>query len=78
LDRTSFGKPANLQEATSRIRKNLSYFKVNYLIVAVLTIAGSFLMHPSSLFVLGFLLASWVYLFTIRQEPVTINGKELR
>lgn len=78
LDRTSFSKPGSLQEAASRIRKNAGYFKINYLIVILLTVAATFLTHPSSLLVLGFLAASWVYVFAIRQGPLVINGKELR
>jgi hypothetical protein len=78
LDRTSFNKPSSVQEAANRLRKNAGYFKINYLIVILLTVAGTFLTHPSSLFVLAFLLASWVYLFAIRQGPLVINGKELR
>lgn len=78
LDRSSFSKPGSIQEAASRLRKNAGYFRINYLIVILLTVAGTFLTHPSSLFVLAFLLASWVYMFAIKQGPLVINGKELR
>eukprot|EP00878_Enallax_costatus_P005248 GHUV01005515.1.p1 GENE.GHUV01005515.1~~GHUV01005515.1.p1 ORF type:complete len:219 (+),score=60.69 GHUV01005515.1:195-851(+) len=77
LDRTSFSKPSSLQEAASRIRKNAGYFKINYLIIILLTVAATFVTHPSSLLVLGFLAASWVYVFAIRQGPLVISGKEL-
>lgn len=77
LDRTSFSKPGSLQEAAGRIRRNAGYFKINYLIIILLTVAGTFLTHPSSLLVLGFLAASWVYMFAIKQGPLVINGKEL-
>jgi hypothetical protein len=78
LDRTSFAKPASLQEAASRFRTNFNYFRINYLIVVLLCVAGSFLMHPSSLFVLAFLAGSWVYVFAIRQGPLVINGRDIR
>jgi hypothetical protein len=78
LDRTSFSKPSSLQEAAGRLRKNAGYFKINYLIVILMTVAVTFLTHPSSLLVLGFLAASWVYVFAIRQGPLVISGKELR
>lgn len=78
LDRSSFSKPGNMQEAYSRLRRNAGYFRVNYLIVAVLTIAGSFITHPSSLLVLAGLLALWVYMFAIKQGPLVIGEKEFR
>ncbi|KAF6263896.1 PRA1 family protein-domain-containing protein [Scenedesmus sp. NREL 46B-D3] len=77
LERTSFSKPSSLQEAAGRLRKNAGYFKINYLIVILLTVAITLLTHPSSLLVLGSLAASWVYVFAIRQGPLVINGKEL-
>ncbi|WIA34058.1 hypothetical protein OEZ86_012436 [Tetradesmus obliquus] len=77
LDRSSFSKPSSLQEAAGRLRKNAGYFKINYLIVIMMTVAVTFLTHPSSLLVLGFLAASWVYVFAIRQGPLVISGKEL-
>ena len=42
------------------------------------SVALSFLMHPSSLFVLGALLVGWVYVFAVRTGPLVINGRELR
>ncbi|KAF8066204.1 ycf42 [Scenedesmus sp. PABB004] len=77
LDRSSFSKPGSLQEAASRLRKNAGYFRINYLVVILLTVAATFLTHPSSLLVLGFLLSSWIYVFAIRQGPLVISGKEL-
>eukprot|EP00879_Flechtneria_rotunda_P025631 GHRR01027260.1.p1 GENE.GHRR01027260.1~~GHRR01027260.1.p1 ORF type:complete len:141 (+),score=20.87 GHRR01027260.1:225-647(+) len=78
FDRTTFSRPSSLQEAASRCRQNLGYFRVNYLIVILLTVAASFLTHPSSLFILGALMASWVYVFVIKQGPLVLGGKELR
>ncbi|KAL6744982.1 prenylated rab acceptor family protein [Haematococcus lacustris] len=77
VDRTALSKPANLAEALGRIKKNTAYFKVNYLVVVLTTCVVTFLMHPSSLFVLGLLLAAWIYLLFIRQQPVVISGRQL-
>ncbi|KXZ53614.1 hypothetical protein GPECTOR_6g531 [Gonium pectorale] len=66
-----------VKQATSRLRKNANYFRVNYLIVVLLTTAVTFLMHPSSLLVLGALLASWIYVFLLRTAPLTIGGRTL-
>lgn len=76
LDRSSFSKPATMQEAVSRLRRNAGYFRVNYLIVAVLTIAGSFITHPSSLLVLVGLAALWVYMFALKQGPLVLGDRE--
>lgn len=78
LDRSSFSKPGNMQEAYSRLRRNAGYFRVNYLVIAVLTIAGSFITHPSSLLVLAGLMALWVYMFAIKQGPLVLGDKEFR
>lgn len=78
LDRGSFSKPTNLAEAASRLRKNAAYFRINYLVVILLTVAATFLTHPSSLVVLGGLAASWVYVFALRSSPLVISGRELR
>ncbi|MEW5299824.1 MAG: hypothetical protein WDW36_002799 [Sanguina aurantia] len=75
VDRSAFSKPATLSEATSRLRKNASYFKVNYLIVVLLTTALSFLLHPASLIAVALLSAAWVYLFLIRTTPLEIGGR---
>ncbi|GIL66956.1 hypothetical protein Vafri_20460 [Volvox africanus] len=76
-DRSAFSKPSNLTEATSRLRKNAAYFKVNYLIIMMLTTAVTFIMHPGSLLILGFVAASWVYLFMIRTAPLQIGGRTI-
>uniref|UniRef100_A0A7S0VS06 PRA1 family protein n=1 Tax=Polytomella parva TaxID=51329 RepID=A0A7S0VS06_9CHLO len=77
IDRNAISKPATLGEATTRIRKNVNYFKLNYIIIILNTTVLSFLMHPSSLIVLLLLSASWAYVFLVRQGPLVINGKTL-
>lgn len=77
VDRSAFSKPSNFSEALTRVKKNASYFKVNYLIVMLASCVVTFVLHPSSLFVLGLLLGAWIYLLFIRQTPVVIAGKQL-
>ncbi|GLI67258.1 hypothetical protein VaNZ11_011441 [Volvox africanus] len=76
-DKSAFSKPSNLTEATSRLRKNAAYFKVNYLIIMMLTTAVTFIMHPGSLLILGLVAASWVYFFMIRTAPLQIGGRTI-
>ncbi|GMY18162.1 PRA1 family protein B3-like [Fagus crenata] len=47
IDRTSMARPDSLSKAYSRIRKNLGYFRVNYLTFVALVLAFSLLSHHS-------------------------------
>lgn len=75
FDRSSFAKPANISEATGRLRKNAGYFKVNYALFIIATTAMCFLASPSALIVLGFLAAMWFVLLVLRPGPITIGGR---
>ena len=77
VDRTSMTRPESLTEAYSRIRKNLAYFRVNYLTFISLVLAFSLLSHPISLLVLLSLLAAWTFLYFFRpsNQPLVILGR---
>ncbi|BFG36498.1 hypothetical protein CerSpe_227720 [Prunus speciosa] len=77
LDRSAFAKPESLSEATSRVRKNYSYFRVNYLATVALIVAVSLFTHPFSLLVLLGLLAGWLFLYLFRpsDQPLVIFGR---
>lgn len=70
-------RPESLTEAYSRIRKNLAYFRVNYLTFISLVLAFSLLSHPISLLVLLSLLAAWTFLYLFRpsNQPLVILGR---
>lgn len=74
VDRNAFARPESVTEATTRLRKNFAYFKINYLIVIVLTLMVCMLMNPGSLLVLFTLLAAWLYIFVIRTTPLSIGN----
>lgn len=65
-------------QAAGRLRKNANYFRVNYLIIMLMTTAATFLMHPSSLLVLGLLASGWMYVFLMRTTPIVVGGRTLR
>lgn len=77
VDRNSMARPDSLSEAYSRIRKNFSYFRVNYATLIAVVLALSLLSHPFSLVVLLSLLAAWafLYLFKPSDQPLVILGR---
>lgn len=77
VDRTAFAKPESFSEATLRIRKNYSYFRVNYYAMIALILGVSLLTNPFSLIVLVGLLASWMFLYLFRpsDQPLVILGR---
>ncbi|KAL6541639.1 PRA1 protein B1 [Orobanche gracilis] len=77
LDRSSFTRPESLTEAAYRIRKNFSYFRINYVSLLALSLAFSLLSHPFSLLVLLSLLAAWLFLYAFRpsDQPVVVAGR---
>ncbi|KAL0003446.1 hypothetical protein SO802_017227 [Lithocarpus litseifolius] len=77
VDWTSMTRPESLTDAYSRIRKNLAYFRVNYLSFISLVLAFSLLSHPISLIVLLSLLAAWTFLYLFRpsDQPLVILGR---
>jgi len=77
LDRSSLSRPSSLSEAASRIRKNSSYFRVNYLTLIALVLSLSLLTHPLSLILLLSLLAAWLFLYLFRPSdtPLILFGR---
>ena len=76
-DRSTFAKPESLNDALSRIQKNLGYFQANYLTILLAVVVISMLWNPTSVFFLAVLALAWVYLFMIRTEPVVIANRQL-
>lgn len=76
-DRNSFAKPESLADATNRVKKNLSYFRVNYMLILLGVIVTSMLINPISIIWVAVIAALWVYVFMVRIEPVIILGRVL-
>lgn len=78
-DRSAFSKPESLSEATLRLRKNYTYFRINYLVAITAVLAVSLLTNPFSLILLAALLAAWLFLYIFRQSsdpPLTVFGRQ--
>ncbi|KAH7281178.1 hypothetical protein KP509_36G034000 [Ceratopteris richardii] len=76
LDRSSFAKPESFGEATSRIRKNWGYFRINYVVFLLAVVALSLVLHPISLFLLCVLLGAWMFLYLYRTEQLVLFGRQ--
>ncbi|KAK9063330.1 hypothetical protein SSX86_017200 [Deinandra increscens subsp. villosa] len=83
IDRSTFSRPESFSDATSRIRKNFAYFRVNYTTILAAIIAVSLITHPFSLLLLLGLLAAWIFLYLFRpsDHPLvlfrrTFSGRE--
>ncbi|GLJ48080.1 hypothetical protein SUGI_1015160 [Cryptomeria japonica] len=75
VDHNTFSKPESLAEAAARIRKNWSYFRINYTILLSVTVAFSLVSHPISLFLLMVLLGGWLFLYFFRNGPLVLYNR---
>ncbi|KAJ6806510.1 prenylated Rab receptor 2 isoform X1 [Iris pallida] len=78
LDRSALSRPDSLSDALSRLRKNLAYFRVNYLAILAAVLSISLLTNPFSLLLLLLLFAAWsfLYLFRPSDPPLVLLGRQ--
>lgn len=77
-DRNAFSRPESFSDAAVRVRKNYTYFRVNYLALLAAVVAFSLVSHPFSLILLAALLASWLFLYVFRPSdpPLILLGRQ--
>ncbi|WOG89366.1 hypothetical protein DCAR_0208604 [Daucus carota subsp. sativus] len=68
----SFDLPSGLINTTQRIKININYFLMNYAIIMLIILLLSLLYHPISLMVFFALMAVWLFLYFLRDEPLVI------
>lgn len=77
LDYQSYKVPKTAAEAMDKTTKNVLYFRVNYFLTILGTLAASMLFSPSSVVALLGVVAAWIYVFIVRTEPIVLGGREL-
>ncbi|KAJ7951644.1 PRA1 family protein [Quillaja saponaria] len=75
FDFRSLKLPSSLSDAISRIRTNIAYFQLNYAIIVLFILFLSLLWEPISLIVFVALMAAWLFLYFLRDEPLVIVGR---
>lgn len=70
-----FSVPSAPADALLRLRSNLPYFRTNYAIAVLLLVFLGLLWRPVSLVVLVAMLAAWLFLYFLRDEPLVVLGR---
>ncbi|PWA47616.1 hypothetical protein CTI12_AA497660 [Artemisia annua] len=72
---TSFNLPHAISEAYPRLKTNIAYFRMNYTIIVLFILFLSLLWHPVSLIVFIIVMAAWLFLYFLRDEPLVIANR---
>ncbi|CAK7340993.1 unnamed protein product [Dovyalis caffra] len=72
---SSFVRPYTYNEAISRIKYNLNYFRVNYAMIFLAILFLSLLWHPISMIVFIGIFVAWLFLYFERDGPVVLFNR---
>ncbi|KAG2305373.1 hypothetical protein Bca4012_061915 [Brassica carinata] len=77
LDLRSFHFPRKLASVITRIKTNIVYFQTNYTIVVLFSVFLSLIWKPLALLILLALIGAWLFLYFLRDEPLTVFDREI-
>ncbi|KAJ4952713.1 hypothetical protein NE237_029545 [Protea cynaroides] len=69
--------PSSVSDAFARFKTNVAYFRMNYTIIVLLIVFLSLLWHPISLIVFVIMMAAWLFLYFMRDEPLMIFNRTI-
>ncbi|KAJ8440586.1 hypothetical protein Cgig2_028715 [Carnegiea gigantea] len=75
FDHHALSLPRDLADAISRLKTNLTYFRMNFAMVILLILFLSLLWHPLSLIVFLVMMVAWLFLYFLRDEPLVLVGQ---
>ncbi|XP_028770163.1 PRA1 family protein F2-like [Neltuma alba] len=72
-----FRFPSSLFQSLQRINTNTDLFRANYVIIILFILFLSLLWHPISLIILILMMAAWLFLYFLRDDPLILFGYEI-
>ncbi|KAG9142905.1 hypothetical protein Leryth_016277 [Lithospermum erythrorhizon] len=72
---SSYSPPFSLTDFTSRLTRNLNYFRMNYSIIVLFIVFISLLWHPVSIIVFLVILGVWVYVYFGRDGSLVVMNR---
>ncbi|KAD6453691.1 hypothetical protein E3N88_08397 [Mikania micrantha] len=77
FDYSAISRPITYDDAISRIRQNLNYFRVNYAMVMLLIIFIGLVYHPISMIVFLVVFVAWFFLYFFREarSPIIVFSR---
>ncbi|KAL4377874.1 hypothetical protein GQ457_02G034260 [Hibiscus cannabinus] len=72
---SSFSLPFSAGDAKARIMLNVSYFRVNYVIIALTILFLTLLWHPTSMIVFLITFVFWWFLYLFNDNPIVVFNK---